>query len=180
MNELDWWQSLTTENGFTLTATPARHFSGRGLVRNKTLWTSYVLQTQQQIVFIGGDSGYDTHFKEIGEKFGPFDLAILECGQYDAYWPYIHMMPEETVQAAIDLRANILLPVHWAKFALSAHAWDEPIKRLVQAAATQSLTVATPMIGEQLTLHEPLPQKHWWTAIAGTTSPDAVQKESQH
>jgi L-ascorbate metabolism protein UlaG (beta-lactamase superfamily) len=177
-NELDWWQSITTEKGFILTATPARHFSGRGLVRNKTLWTSYVLQTEQHTIYIGGDSGYDTHFKEIGERFGPFDLAILECGQYDAFWPYIHMMPEQTVQAAIDLKAKILLPVHWGKFALAAHAWNEPIQRLLQAAAEHpSLIVATPMIGEQMTLQEPVPQKEWWVIPAGTTSPDAVQKE---
>lgn len=177
ITELDWWQSAGTEGGFTLTATPGRHFSGRGLTRNKTLWGAYALKTAQHSIFIGGDSGYDTHFAEIGERLGPFDLAILECGQYNAFWPFIHMMPEETVQAAIDLKAAVLLPVHWGKFALASHDWDEPVKKVVEAAALQGVAVATPMQGEKFVLTAPLPQTQWWTAItADTTLPGAAQK----
>lgn len=145
-----------------LTATPARHFSGRGLKRGGTLWSSFVLQIDGYTLYLGGDSGYDTHFKEIGERFGPFDLAILECGQYNAYWPYIHMMPEQTVQAALDLGAKRLLPVHWAKFALSLHAWNEPIRRVTREAAEKGLPLTTPLIGEPVVVGESYPQSHWW------------------
>ena len=125
--EFDWWEKKTALPGIELTATPARHFSGRGFKRNQSLWTSFVLHTDHHHLFLGGDSGYDPAFKKIGEEFGPFDLAILECGQYNEQWPFIHMTPEQTVQAAIDLKAKILLPVHWGKFTLSLHPWYEPI-----------------------------------------------------
>ncbi|RFM30132.1 MBL fold metallo-hydrolase [Deminuibacter soli] len=165
ITSLDWWQTTALPGNMQLTATPARHFSGRGLVRNKTLWTSFVLQTPNEKVFLGGDSGYDTHFAAIGEQFGPFDLAILECGQYDAFWPYIHMMPEQTAQAAVDLNAKWLLPVHWAKYALAAHAWDDSIKRVTAAAANLPLQLTTPLIGEELVLNRHMPQKQWWKEI---------------
>jgi L-ascorbate metabolism protein UlaG (beta-lactamase superfamily) len=128
----------------------------------QTLWASFVIQTPQNKVYVGGDSGYDTHFKEIGEKFGPFDLAILECGQYHPYWKYIHMMPEETVQAAVDLKAKVLLPVHWSKFTLALHPWHEPIKRLVAKAHALNQNIVTPMIGEKVELEKNLPLKEWW------------------
>lgn len=179
--ELDWWQQVSPAPEITLTATPARHFSGRGFVRNKTLWSSFVLKTSSQNIYIGGDSGYDTHFAEIGERFGPFDLAILECGQYDLFWPYIHMQPEQTAQAAKDLKAAVLLPVHWGKFSLSAHDWDDPIKRVTAAAKELQQPYAMPMIGQKFILQNPLPTQPWWlTMAAGTPLPDDVQKELQH
>jgi len=116
-------------------------------------------------IFIGGDSGYDTHFEIIGEQHGPFDLAILECGQYNTYWKYIHMMPEETVQAAIDLKAKVLLPVHWAKFSLSLHAWDEPITRVVAEASKMGMPILHPMIGEAVNLKDENAHKQWWLGI---------------
>lgn len=120
--EKDWNEHADLGNGFSITATPVRHLSGRGFKRNQAMWASFVLQTPSKKIFVGGDSGYDTHFAQIGNEHGPFDLAILECGQYNNAWRYIHMMPEQTVQAAIDLKAKILMPVHWAKFALALHA----------------------------------------------------------
>lgn len=162
ITELDWWQSTAAVPGIQLTAAPGRHFSGRGITRGKTLWAGFVLQAAGHTIYLGGDSGYDAHFKEIGEKFGPFDLAILECGQYNGHWPYIHMMPEETAQAAVDLHARLLLPVHWAKFTLSLHSWNEPIQRIVKKAAELQLPVTTPMIGEPLVLGKPFPVAHWW------------------
>ncbi len=105
--ELDWWESKNLFSDVTLTSTPARHFSGRGFIRNKTLWSSYALNLSGYKIFIGGDSGYDNSFKTIGDKFGPFNIALLECGQYDLQWPYIHMMPEQVVEAAIDLKTDI-------------------------------------------------------------------------
>jgi L-ascorbate metabolism protein UlaG (beta-lactamase superfamily) len=160
--ELDWWEHVPLFHDTSITATPARHFSGRGLVRNKTLWTSYVLTTPDHKLFIGGDSGYDSTFKTIGEKFGPFDVAILECGQYDLQWPQIHMMPEETVQAAMDLKARVLMPVHWGKFTLALHAWHDPIERALKHARQLGVTVTTPRIGEPVILGNTLPASPWW------------------
>ena len=159
--DLDWWERFEGD-GFSLTATPARHFSGRGLKRAQSLWSSFVLEAGACRLFLGGDSGYDTHFAEIGKRFGPFDLAILECGQYNVMWPLIHMMPEETVQAAIDLRAKRLLPVHWAKFRLSMHPWYEPVERVLQAAGEKGMIVRSPLIGEPMQVIADGPDKQWW------------------
>jgi L-ascorbate metabolism protein UlaG (beta-lactamase superfamily) len=114
--EKDWNETVELDQGFIVNTLPARHFSGRGFKRNQSLWMSFALQTPTMNLYLGGDSGYDTHFAEIGKAFGPFDLAILECGQYNRNWKYIHMMPEELPQAAIDLKAKKILPVHWSKF----------------------------------------------------------------
>ncbi len=162
VTEMDWWQTNRLTADMALTATPARHFSGRGFKRFKTLWSSFILQTNTHNLYLGGDSGYDKHFKQIGEKYGPFDIAVLESGQYNAAWPLIHMMPEQTVQAALDLRAKVLLPVHWGKFTLSMHPWNEPVQRVLKAAASENLKVTTPMIGEQVILDESYPDKKWW------------------
>jgi L-ascorbate metabolism protein UlaG (beta-lactamase superfamily) len=160
--ELDWWNEHPIIPGVQLTAAPARHFSGRGLKRGKTLWSSFILKTQHHIIYLGGDSGYDSHFKTIGNQFGPFDLAILESGQYNKNWPHIHMMPEQTVQAGIDLQAKLLLPVHWGKFTLSLHPWNEPVKRVIKKASELHLPVTTPMIGEPVVLDTSFPVTHWW------------------
>jgi len=160
--EFDWWNSKKILNDMQLTAAPARHFSGRSFVRNKTLWSSFILQTKDYNIFIGGDSGYGNHFKTIGEKFSAFDIAILECGQYNTAWHNIHMMPEETVQACVDLNAKVLMPVHWGKFSLSLHAWDEPIKRVCAKAAELKIKTTTPMIGEPVVLNSVYPSSQWW------------------
>jgi len=122
ITELYWHEVAKLADGYSITATPARHFSGRWLTRNNTLWCSFVLQTPTKKLFLGGDSGYDTHFKEIGHTYGPFDLAMLENGQYNYNWKYIHMMPEEVVKASQDLNAKRFFPVHSAKFPLAFHA----------------------------------------------------------
>jgi L-ascorbate metabolism protein UlaG (beta-lactamase superfamily) len=160
--EFDWWEHKKINEQIEITATPARHFSGRSFQRNKTLWSSFVLKLHGYTIMIGGDSGYENHFKTIGEKYGPFDLAILEAGQYGADWPFIHMMPEETVKAAIDLQAKVLFPVHWSKFALAYHAWNEPIQRVVKSAAEQYVQVTTPQIGEPIIVDSLYTQKAWW------------------
>lgn len=162
ISELDWWESAETGPGFRFTATPARHFSGR-LKRAQSLWASFMLQTPEHRYFLGGDSGYDTHFEEIGKRSGPFDLAILECGQYHPYWKHIHMMPEETALAAGQLGAKALLPVHWGKFNLALHPWDESIERLLKAAAGRPYQVLTPALGETMLLNgEQRYDKAWW------------------
>ena len=163
ITELDWWESKTLRGDCTITATPARHFSGRGLKRAQSLWSSFVLETPRHRFYLGGDSGWDEHFKEIGKRFGPFDLAMLECGQYHPYWKHIHMMPEEVAEAAEQLGAKCLLPVHWAKFSLSLHPWDEPINRLLKAAAGRPFHVLTPMIGQTVILYSDEDyEQPWW------------------
>jgi len=163
--EMDWDEVIELDNGFIVTTKPARHFSGRTFRRNQSLWNSFVLQTPSMKLYLGGDSGYDIHFKEIGEKYGPFDLAILECGQYNEYWKYIHFMPEEAVQAGIDLKAKRILPVHWGKFSLSLHDWDEPIKRITKEAEKRGMPILYPMIGEEVDLDHPGQSFKWWETI---------------
>jgi L-ascorbate metabolism protein UlaG (beta-lactamase superfamily) len=164
--EKDWNESAALADGFTVTVTAARHFSGRTFVRNKAIWASFVLQTPAHKIFIGGDSGYDTHFKTIGNTHGPFDIAILECGQYDKNWKYIHMMPEETVQAAQDLQAKKLLAVHWGKFALANHPWDDPVNRVHKAATENNIPLLTPMIGEKVNINDDAQSfKTWWKDV---------------
>lgn len=161
IHELDWWENFSGKE-ISFTAVPGRHFSGRGIKRGQSIWSAFILKTGDYNLFLGGDSGYDSHFKEIGNKFGPFDLAILESGQYNKSWPNIHMMPEETVQAALDLRANVLLPVHWAKFSLAMHVWNEPIRRVLEKARELNLNVACPKIGESFCIGQTLPAESWW------------------
>lgn len=162
ITELDWWEETIYDN-LKLAATPSRHFSGRGLMnRNTTLWSSWVIQSATHAVFFGGDSGYFPGFQEIGKQYGPFDLTLLECGAYSPAWPYVHMAPEETAQAHIDLGGKILLPLHWGKFSLSLHSWTDPIERLLRAAEAESLQVATPRPGETFTLNPTIPQTKWW------------------
>ncbi len=164
IHELDWQQSYSFGE-LIFTALPARHFSGRSIHRNQTLWSAFVLHTAAYKFFLGGDSGYAFHFKETGEKHGPFDIALLECGQYNLAWHNIHMLPEETVQAAKDLQAKTLLPVHWGKFCISLHPWDEPIKRVTKSAKENALDLITPMIGEVVIMGENHPQSEWWKNI---------------
>ncbi|HYF31070.1 MAG TPA: MBL fold metallo-hydrolase [Chitinophagaceae bacterium] len=160
--EKDWNEQIDLDKGFTIHTTSARHFSGRTFKRNTSLWMSYVLQTPSFKLYLGGDSGYDTHFAEIGNTFGPFDLAILECGQYSPYWKYIHMMPEENVQAGIDLKATVIFPVHWAKFSLSLSEWNDPILRVTAEAKRKDVPLIYPMIGEKLSLDNFARSAHWW------------------
>jgi len=166
INELDWNEEINLGEGFTVNATVARHFSGRGFVRNKTIWVSFILHTPTMKIFIGGDSGYDTHFAEIGKTFGPFDLVILENGQYNKNWKYIHMQPFETLQAAKDLQAKRVFPVHNSKFPLATHPWDEPLKKITELNSDVNLNLATPMIGEEIFLKDHTQKfSKWWEGI---------------
>lgn len=162
---LDWWDVIELQPGIRITSTPARHFSGRGLKRGGTLWTSYLLEFFDYTIFLGGDSGYDSHFSAIGKAAGKIDLAILECGQYHPAWAYIHMQPEEVIHAHLDLGAELLLPVHWGKFALSMHSWKDPIQRVTAAAKNNNVNITTPKIGEPLILNGHYPTEKWWLDI---------------
>lgn len=166
VTELDWNATIKLFGGFEMTAVTARHFSGRGLKRNTSLWTAFVLQTPSFRLFLGGDSGYGAHFKAIGDTFGPFDIAILECGQYNEYWRYIHMLPNEIVKAATDLKAKKLMPVHWGKFSLALHDWDEPIHAICAEAGKEKMPLFTPMIGEKAAFDNPdIIFKKWWEGL---------------
>jgi L-ascorbate metabolism protein UlaG (beta-lactamase superfamily) len=174
ITELDWGEGVEIDPtcgppvagqpaaGIQLTAVPARHFSGRNFQRCRTNWSAFVLKGPGYNLFLGGDSGYEDHFRAIGDRFGPFDLAILESGQYGKNWPYIHMLPEQTVKAAEDLRATTLMPVHWGKFSLSFHPWDEPIHRVTAAAKAAGLSITTPRIGEPVFINQHYPGDPWY------------------
>ncbi len=163
--ELDWYEHHDMEETrFTLT--PARHFSGRGLTnRNSTLWGGWAIRSPEHNIFYSGDSGYFDEFAEIGRQLGPFDIAFMENGAYDPLWSEIHMTPEDSVRASVALGAAAFFPVHWAKFDLAYHVWDEPIRRAAKAAAERGVTVATPLIGEVFQLSNP-PQRDWWSGVA--------------
>ncbi len=150
--ELDWNEKADLNAGFTMHCLPARHFSGRGLTPNQSLWASFLLEAPQETIFIGGDGGYDTHFSKIGQQFPNIDLAILENGQYNEEWKHIHLMPQYMAQAVKDLKAKRVLTVHHSKYALARHRWDEPIKNAENMASHDSLNVLMPAIGEVLQL----------------------------
>lgn len=163
ITELNWWKRVDFDD-ISLVCTPARHFSGRGLFdRATTLWCSWVIEGKNDNVFFSGDSGYDTHFKEIGDKYGPFDIALMECGQYNEDWKLLHMMPEEAVQASLDLKSKLVLPIHWGGFTLAFHDWNDPIERILSKAAEVNMSVTTPKIGEQVIVRDSIfPTEKWW------------------
>ena len=165
--EKDWNETFTIADDFLVHTTTARHFSGRAFTRNQSLWMAFLLETPNRRIYIGGDSGYDTHFAEIGKKFGRIDLVILEAGQYNKAWKYIHMMAHEVVPAAVDLGAKMLFPVHWGKFSLSTHPWDEPIEIVTADAKKVGLPCLTPMIGEKVNLDNPQVFDKWWKKVDG-------------
>lgn len=162
ITEMDWWQETQFEN-IQLAFTPSRHFSGRGITdRAKTLWGSWVIKTDSSSIFFSGDGGYGEHFKEIGDKYGPFDFAMMECGQYNKLWEQIHCMPEQTAQAAVDVRAKVAMPIHWGAFTLALHPWTEPIERVTKKADELNLQLCTPKIGEPVIVGELYPASNWW------------------
>lgn len=165
--EKDWNESFEIDAETKITLTPTRHFSGRGLKRNQSLWTSFVLKTKTMNLYLGGDSGYDFHFKEIGDTYGPFDLAILENGQYDYKWKYIHMLPDEVLKAATDLQAKRLFPVHSSKFKLANHSWKEPLEKITTLNDSAFVVpIITPKIGSYIDLSNPNQTfEYWWKDV---------------
>ena len=166
ISEHNWWDEITFDN-IKLVCAPARHFSGRGMTdRDRSLWCSWLILGQETKIFFSGDSGYAPHFKEIGDKYGPFDLTLMECGQYDPRWSAIHMLPEETVQAHIDVKGELLLPIHWGAFTLALHEWSDPIERVTKEAKRLEVKITTPQIGESITLKSTdYPSSAWWREI---------------
>lgn len=165
VRQLDWWQE-TEVAGLRLIATPSQHFSGRSLFdSNSTLWASWVIIDNDLRVFFSGDTGYFPGFKQIGERLGPFDLTLMETGAYNVAWPNVHMQPEETLQAHVDLRGKALLPIHNGTFDLSIHDWHEPFDRIAVLAQARGVPLSTPRMGERVDLHSPQPGQHWWEQI---------------
>ena len=161
--ELDWGENFDLGNGFKVYAETARHFSGRTAKRNRAIWASFILETPKRKIYIGGDSGFDTHFEKIGKKYGGFDLAILENGQYDEAWKYIHMLPDEFLTAAKDLQTKRVIAVHNSKFALSLHSWKEPLELISKFNETDNLRLITPKIGEKVNWEDDTKVYHkWW------------------
>ncbi|MFC4016583.1 MBL fold metallo-hydrolase [Micromonospora sp. GCM10011542] len=163
--ELDWSESHRLD-GLEITATAAQHFSGRGLRRDGTLWSSWVVAGQRRKVFYTGDSGYFAGYAEIGAEHGPFDVTLMQIGAYDRAWPSIHMFPEEAVDAHIDLCGGLFIPVHWATFNLALHDWSEPVDRLWAEAKARDVRLAVPRPGERVVVDDPPAVDGWWQAVA--------------
>ncbi len=144
----DWWDEFSINESLSLAATPARHFSGRSTARNTTLWCSWVIKSTGGNVYFGGDSGYGKHFKSIGDKYGPFELTMIECGQYNKNWPNIHALPEQSVQANLDVRGENMIAIHWSKFQLALHSWTDPIERARAEAEIKKVNLIEPIIGD--------------------------------
>ena len=165
ITELDWHEQVQLGDLRFILA-PSRHFSGRRLSnRFSTLWGSWIIKSPGLSVYFNGDSGYGRHFADNAWRHGPFDLAFMENGAYNPDgWPLIHMMPEQSVQAARDLGVRQVVPVHWAKFDLAFHPWKEPIERFMRAAGDDGPAVITPRIGEVFGVQQP-PHQKWWERV---------------
>lgn len=162
LHEEDWDTDIEVYPDFHVHVLPSQHFSGRLLTQNATQWASFAIVTAQRKVYYSGDGGYGAHFHTIGEQFGGFDLALLENGQYDRQWHRIHMLPDETAQAATDLRARYVLPAHNSKFALARHTWQAPMQDLATASKGAAWHLLTPEIGEKIPLWAPDGFPEWW------------------
>ena len=162
ITELDWWETIEPAEGFIIRALPARHFSGRWLNdRFKTLWGSFAIRGPKHHVYFGADSGYYDGFSFIGKELGPFDLSLLDTGAYNELWESIHMGPENAVQANIDLRSKILMPIHWGTFSLALHPWTEPVERVIRAAESSGVHLLVPAPGETVEVEEEY-ISNWW------------------
>ncbi|MBQ3319632.1 MAG: MBL fold metallo-hydrolase [Spirochaetia bacterium] len=162
ITNMAWWEEIQLE-GIDIACTPARHFSGRSLTdRFETLWAGWVLSDGRHKIFESGDSGWDTHFQRIGAKYGSFDLAFIEAGQYDIRWPSVHMKPEESFDAAKAVGAKHVVPIHWGTFRLARHPWDDSVQRMVKAAGGSGIKIITPYIGETVPFSNILNYQNRW------------------
>lgn len=164
ITELNWWDKIEYQ-GLTIVLTPSKHFSGRGILnRNTTLWGGWLILGKNTRLYTSGDGGYGSHFKEIGDKYGPIDITLIECGQYDRRWSGIHMKPEQSVKANIDVVGKNMMLMHWGAFTLAFHGWKEPIERALKEAKKSEVNLIAPKIGETVILDSDInvPFSAWW------------------
>lgn len=165
IEELNWYETATLE-GIQLTLTPSHHYSGRSLNdRFESLWGGWVIKGSLDNIYLSGDGGYGPHFKQIGDEYGPFDFAMIECGQYSRYWRQNHLFPEQSARVGVDVGAQLMMPIHWGAFTLAMHRWDDPVKRFLTKAKEFDIPVTTPKIGEQIVLGKATidqPKSAWW------------------
>ena len=165
VQEFDWWQE-THINNTLIAFTPTQHFSGRGLTDgNKTLWGSWVIKTQHDSLYFSGDSGYFDDFKKIGERYGPFDITMIETGAYDRDWADVHMTPEQSIQAHLDLKGKVMMPVHNGTFDLAFHAWYDPFEKVIEKAKINIVQLTTPVIGQVITSKSDVIENFWWQEV---------------
>lgn len=165
ITNMAWWEEINI-NGLLIGCTPARHYSSRTMLdKYNTLWASFVFINEKYKVFISGDSGYDEHFKKINKKYGNFDLSLIEAGQYDVKWKSTHMIPEQSVQAGIDLNSKVIMPIHNSSFILSSHPWDDPLERFALESERKNIKYITPMIGETINYKDNISTSKWWKNI---------------
>ena len=172
IRDLEWWQEARL-HGLRVVSTPSRHYSGRGLTdKDATLWTSWSVIGAKHRFYVSGDTGYSDHFARIGERFGPFDMAFFKIGAYGpgAPWLDIHMSPEDAVRAHREVRARRMFPVHWGTFNLAFHAWNEPVRRTLAAAAANQVELLTPRVGEMVDADLPFESTPWYVTGAAQTS----------
>lgn len=166
ITEMDWYEKTVIDSNYVIHTFPTHHDGGRGFKRAQALWLSFVIESPTMKIFYSGDGGYDPVFKEIGEKMGPIDFALMECGQYNVAWQSVHKLPDEVGQATIDIKAKRLLPVHHSKFSLAQHSWDEPLIKISELSKDAPYSLATPLIGEVINLNDPAQTfKQWWVGI---------------
>lgn len=166
ISEHDWWQDAALPSGVRIVSTPGRHFSGRSLRdRDRTLWTSWTIVGPHHRVFFSGDTGPTEIYKTIADRFGPFDVSLLEIGQFHESWGDIHLGPIGALDAHARLRAKKLFPIHWSTFVLGLHVWSEPAERLRNEAEHRGVSVVTPRLGQPIEPTTDAPTEAWWRKL---------------
>lgn len=161
ISELGWHEAKTV-GSLQITALPGIHYTSRSFNdRNKTLWASFAIKGAEKNLFVSGDTGYGTHLKDIGEKYGPFDLAFVEIDGWNKGWPLTHLFPDQAVQLCQDINTQVMFPIHWGVFDLAMHPWDESIKMVAEMAAEKNLQLVTPLMGEKV-IPGLSPTNRWW------------------
>lgn len=161
--EMDWWDSNTLGgHDFTIMATPARHYSGRFFSSIPTLWTSWTILGPHHRVFFSGDTGMLPVFDDIGRKYGPFDLTMIEIGAYHKNLDDIHVGPVQAIDVHLSLKGKTLLPIHWGTFNIGIHAWTDPVEKMIQTANNKSVDFVVPMPGQPVSTYKPIDLKKWW------------------